>query len=139
MTKRKILIFISLIGITLLVFLTVFLRIKSVPPGSEFKLIAVSPSLSPNELYSAGLQITLTFNQPVSPKQFHYSLTPPIGIAPRLASEGRQVIFSPEGPWPEGNFLLKISKETKSSRGVNLTQDYQYRFQVAIPPSDGAD
>lgn len=142
MQNKKTLIAGLLVGIFSLILLFFFLvqnRQASPPQGEKLRIVAVQPNnLAPDYLYSPSLQVVVTFNQSVALEKLYYSFNPPLAVTPRAASEGRQVILSPDGPWPEGNFSLTISKKTLSATGRELDRDYLYQFRVGFE-TGGAD
>lgn len=133
MPKKTLLIVIPAIVVILGLVLALFLWRKALEPspeGKKFELLNINPPLAPGYLYGQSLQITFTFNQPVDLKTFSYSLSPKTQVLTRASVGREQVTLSPEGPWPEGNFALILSKKTKSLAGERLDRDYSYRFSV---------
>lgn len=142
MQNKKTLIAGILVGIfslILLFFFLVYNRQTPAPQGEKLRIVAIQPNnLAPDYLYSPSLQVVVIFNQSVALGKLYYSFNPPLAITPRVTSEGRQVILNPDGPWPEGDFSLTISKKTLSATGEKLDRDYFYQFRVGFE-TGGAD
>lgn len=136
MSKVKLAILLVILGFLGLALTAFLLRMEKTPQPS-LKIIGVEPSLDPSYLYAPGLQIVITFNRPVSSKNFYYQLAPQVGIQVKSSSGERRIIFSPEGGWPEGDYSLRIFKTTTAVAGEKLDQDYIYQFRVGVSEGIG--
>lgn len=111
---------------------------EAVPAEKTFRLITTDPKLFPEFFYGPSLQVTLTFEEPVSLERLSYSISPEVEMTVKPFLGGRQMTLRPREFWPEGTYTLIISKKTTSSASKSLDQDYSYQFKVGFDPS-GAD
>lgn len=100
----------------------------------KINLINIIPPSNPSGNYLPIVQVEMTFNTKVNPRQLYYQVNPQVKtkVDPKPGSDNT-LILSPEIIWQPGLTTITILPQTTSEDGRTLGQSFIYQLNTAFP------
>lgn len=142
--ERFIIGLIVLITVLILVLLFSIKRLsylqQSVPQATitpNLDILRVSPAEGP--IFLPIQQIQFTFNYPIKPEDFHYTIEPSVETYPRQGENENTIILASKDTWKEGVTTIIVTTNTISVDGKRLLRNYLYKLNTGYPTYPNPD